>query len=53
MDMPILNAKDWDCWESPVARYLRVTISLFAGAKGFLDRHGFFSMKGSASASKS
>ena len=52
MDFPILNAKDWDCWESPVARYLWVTMSLSAGAIGFLDRHGFFSMKGSTSASK-
>ena len=43
MDLPILNAKDWDCWESPVARYLRVTISLSAGAIGFLDRHGSLS----------
>ena len=52
VDLPILNAKDWDFWESPVARYLRVTMSLSAGAIGFLDRHGFFSMKGSTSASK-
>ena len=52
VDLPIRNAKDWDCCESPVARYLRVTISLSAGAIGFLDRHGFFSMKGSTSASK-
>ena len=27
-------------------------MSLSAGATGFLDRHGFFSMKGSTSASK-
>ena len=49
MDLPILNAMDWDCWESPVARYPRETMSLSAGAIGFLDRHG---MKGSTSASK-
>jgi len=52
VDLPTLDAKDWDCWESPVARYQRVTMSLSAGAKGFLERHGFFSMKGSTSASK-
>ena len=23
--LPILNVKDCDCWESPVARYLKVT----------------------------
>ena len=52
VDLPIRNGKDWDCWESPVARYLRVTMSLSAGAICFLNRHGFFSMKGSTSASK-
>ena len=26
--LPILNVKDCDCWESPVARYLKVTIKL-------------------------
>ena len=45
--LPILNVKDCDCWESPVARYLKVTINLSAAGIGFRDLHGFFAMTGS------
>ena len=37
---------DCDCWESPVARYLRVTINLSASEMTFLDRHGFLAISG-------
>ena len=44
--LPILNVKDCDCWESSVARYLKVTINLLAAGIGFRDLHGFFAMTG-------
>ena len=41
VDLPIRNANDCDCWESPVARYLKVTINFSAAEIGFLDLHCF------------
>ena len=46
VDLPMRNKNEWVCWESPVIKYLNVTIRHSASEIEFLDRHSFFAMNG-------
>ena len=46
MPLAALKVEDWDCWESPVARYRSVMTSLRAGSMEFLLLHDSFPIFG-------